>query len=648
VSGIGLAPTPVSRRAHEVLEPVLTPEERRDLAWRLGGVLAAGALLLAGLAHRALGGPPEVSGLILGAGALVAAGPVLAAGVRGFWRGDPNAMVDQLVSVALLAALAGGEFETAILIPLLLALGHFLEERSVLGARAAIEGLKQLRTTTAARLTGEGEVTVPVEDLTPGDRIAIRPGEAVPADGRVLRGASAVDQSPMTGEAVPEEVIPGSPVFAGTVNLSGVLEVEVTAVAEATALGRIVSLLREAERAKAPIVQVIERHAHYYLPGMLALAAAVLAYTQELGRAVAILVVSCPCALVLASPSAMTAALAVAARLGVLVKSARFLEALGDVDTLVLDKTGTVTIGRLEVVGVHDLAGLGEDGVLTEAATCAAGSRHPVSRAIVAAAGTGKVKDLALSEEVPGRGVLRRDDGSLLRLGSAAWLREVGIEVPAEPEHTGPLVWLARDRDVLGVVLLADRPRRESGEAVAALRRLGVSRAILLTGDRPETASDVGRELGLDAVFARCLPETKLAIVEREKATDGRTVMVVGDGVNDALALRRADVGVAMGAMGSAVAVSSADIALMSNDLRRLADTMRLARATRRTIHENVGLALGSTLLMLALAAAGLLGPIAAAVVQNLGSVLVVLNSGRLLRFAPAGDAGLTADGRSR
>jgi Cd2+/Zn2+-exporting ATPase len=648
VSGIGLAPTPVSRRAHEALEPVLTPEERRDLAWRLGGVLAAGALLLAGLAHRALGGPPEVSGLILGAGALIAAGPVLAAGIRGFWRGDPNAMVDQLVSVALLAALAGGEFETAILIPLLLALGHFLEERSVLGARAAIEGLKQLRTTTASRLTGEGEVTVPVEHLTPGDRIAIRPGEAVPADGRVLRGASAVDQSAMTGEAVPDEVAPGSPVFAGTVNLSGVLEVEVTAVAEATALGRIVSLLREAEQAKAPIVQVIERHAHYYLPGMLALAAAVLAYTQELGRAVAVLVVSCPCALVLASPSAMTAALAVAARLGVLVKSARFLEALGDVDTLVLDKTGTVTIGRLEVVGVGDLAGLGEDGVLTEAARCAAGSRHPVSRAIVAAAGTGKVEDLALGEEVPGRGVLRRDAGSLLRLGSAAWLRDVGIDVPVEPEHAGPLVWLARDRDVLGVVLLADRPRPESGEAVAALRRLGVSRAILLTGDRPETASDLGRELGLDAVFARCLPETKLAIVEREKSTDGRIVMVVGDGVNDALALRRADVGVAMGAMGSAVAVSSADIALMSNDLRRLADTMRLARATRRTIHENVGLALGSTLLMLALAAAGLVGPIAAAVVQNLGSVLVVLNSGRLLRFAPAGDAGLTADGRSR
>jgi P-type E1-E2 ATPase len=207
-------------------------------------------------------------------------------------------------------------------------------------------------------------------------------------------------------------------------------------------------------------------------------------------------------------------------------------------------------------------------------------------------------------------------------------------------------VWLARDREVLGVVLLADRPRPESSEAVAALRRLGVSRAILLTGDRPETASDLGRELGLDAVFARCLPETKLEIVEREKATDGRIVMVVGDGINDALALRRADVGVAMGAMGSAVAVSSADIALMSNDLRRLAEAMRLARATRRTIHENVGLALGSTLLMLALATAGHVGPVAAALVQNLGSVLVVLNRGRLLRFAPAGDGLLAAPSR--
>jgi heavy metal translocating P-type ATPase len=633
MSVLGVRARPLSDRLAGTLESALTPDERRRIARRLGAALAAGVLLVAGLAHRRLvPGQGEIAALLLAVGALLAMAPVLRAGVRGFLVSDPDSTVDQLVSVALLAALAGGDFETAILVPLVMEVGHFFEERSILGARAAIEGLKTLRPARAARLGPHGEEEVPVDRLDPGDRVVVRPGDVVPADGRVVRGTSAVDQSTLTGEAVAEEVLPGSRVFAGTVNLSGVLEVEVTERGEATALGRIVELLRAAERSKAPIVRLIEQYTAYYLPAVLLAAGAVLALTQDLHRAIALLVVSCPCALVLASPSAMTAALAVAARLGILIKNTRFLESLGEIDTLILDKTGTVTTGRLEVVAVHALGGEGSDAVLHEAARCAVGSRHPVSRAVLAAAG-GAAGPADAIEEAPGRGVAARRNGSVVRLGSAAWLEEAGLELPAAPPaHPGPVVWVARDREVLGMLLLADRPRPGSREAIEAVRAAGVERVLLMTGDRAAVAEPVARELGVDEYRAGCLPEAKLAIVEGEKAS-GRRVMVVGDGVNDALALDRADVGVAMGAMGSDVAVHSADVALMGTDLRHLPQMLRLARATRAVINQNVLFAIGSSVAVMTLAGLGMIGPVAGAVIQNVGTFVVVVNSARLLRF---------------
>jgi Cd2+/Zn2+-exporting ATPase/Cu+-exporting ATPase len=483
-----------------------------------------------------------------------------------------------------------------------------------------------------------GEEAVPVEQLKPGDHILVRPGEAFPADGQVTRGTSAVDQSTMTGESVAAEVARGSEVFAGTLNLSGVLHVEVTALGEATALGRVVELLREAEQSKAPIVRLIESYAEYYLPAVLLVAAAALVLSQDLTRAIAILVVSCPCALVLASPAAMTAALAVAARLGIMIKSTGFLERLGEIDTLILDKTGTVTTGQLEVIAVNPLAGLTPDDLLAEAAVCATGSRHPVSRGIRAAAGGPAIGEAEAIEEVPGRGVVAHRAGAVTRLGSAAWLRECGLRLPAEPPHAGPVVWVARNQDVLGCLLLADRPRAGSREALQALHGLGVTRTLLMTGDRAEVAAQVAGELGVDAWLADCLPEAKLMVVERERAA-GRGVMVVGDGVNDALALHGADVGVAMGAMGSDVAVKSADVALMGSDLARLPQMIRLAKETRRVVNQNVLLAIGISLLIMTIAGLGLIGPLVGAVVQNVGTFVVVVNSARLLRFEPGPSA---------
>jgi Cd2+/Zn2+-exporting ATPase/Cu+-exporting ATPase len=632
---LGVADAPTSRRADEDRVAALAPDERRRLARRLAGVLAATGMLAVGLLHGFLfPDQGEIAALIVAGGALLAAIPVLAAGVRGFLARDPNSTVEQLVGLALLAAMAVGRFETAILIPLLMQLGHLLEERSILGARAAIEGLRTLRATHASRVSTAGEERVPVERLAVGDRVVVRPGESVPADGRVLRGMSAVDQSSMTGESMADEVAAGSRVFAGTLNLSGVLEVEVTAVAEATALGRIVELLRQAEQSKPPLVTLIERHAGYYLPGVLLVAAAVLALSQDLTRAIAILVVSCPCALVLASPSAMTAAMAVAVRLGVLIKSTRFLEALAGIDTVILDKTGTVTTGHLEVVEVRAFGDVPPETVLAEAARCAGGSRHPVSRAIAAASGLATLAAEDSIEEVPGRGVVARRNGESVRLGSAPWLREHGVEVPGEPDHLGPVVWLARGARLQGLILLADRPRPGSREALASMRALGVERVVLMTGDREEPAAEVARLMGMDACYARCLPEHKLDVVERERA-DAHRVMVVGDGVNDALALDRADVGVAMGAMGSDVAVNSADVALMGNDLGRLPLVMRLAGRTRATITQNVLFAAASSLVIGTLAGLGVIGPVMGALVQNVGTFVVIVNSGRLLRFDP-------------
>jgi P-type E1-E2 ATPase len=288
-------------------------------------------------------------------------------------------------------------------------------------------------------------------------------------------------------------------------------------------------------------------------------------------------------------------------------------------------------------VEVQALDQHGAEEVLQMAAVCAAGSRHPVSQAILAAVGTVNASDADAIEEAPGRGVTARRNGSVIRLGSAAWLRESGLEPPEPPSsHAGPVVWVARDRRALGCVLLADRPRPGSGDAIAAVRELGVARTILMTGDRADVAEPIARELGVDVCLAGCLPEAKLAVVEREK-TSGRRVMVVGDGVNDALALNRADIGVAMGAMGSDVAVQSADVALMGTDLGRLPQMIRLARDTRAVINQNVVFAIGSSLAVIALAGLGLIGPIVGAVVQNLTAFVVVVNSARLLRFEPDG-----------
>jgi heavy metal translocating P-type ATPase len=471
----------------------------------------------------------------------------------------------------------------------------------------------------------------------PGDEILVRPGERIAVDGTVLDGRAAVDQSAITGESLHEDVGPGSPVFAGTVALDGLLRIQVRGAGADTVLGRVVQLLADVERASVPVLRLFERRAGVWLPLVLTLAASTLFFTEDLSRAIAVLVVATPTALVVAGPAAMVAAMTVATRLRILIKSVDFLERASDVDTLILDKTGTVTVGAPAVTLIRPATGTSETTVLAAAAACGFGSLHPVSRAVVAEALARNIVAVPPSnlQEKPGLGVVAVVNGRQTVLGRRALIVEMGIDVSLEREAEADpsQVWVAQDGRYLGRIVLHDRPRNEAHDALGAMRALGIDRLVLLTGDRAAMAREVGEALGMDEIVAEVLPAQKLDVVRAEQAS-GRTVMMVGDGVNDAPALGGADVGVAIGAELNEVALGGADVAILGTDLRRLPQLLRLADMTRRVIGQNVWLAFGLSVVLIVLAARGVLDPLTGALAQSVAVLAVVANSARILRFA--------------
>ena len=632
----------VSTRETQALEVPLTALERWKIVIQLGSAMLAGGLLAVAFLQKRFG-PPEMSNvadLIIVVASGVVAFPIFCIAIRGVLTMNPDTFTEQLVALATMAAMATGDFVTATLIPVIMSLGYFLEERSILGAQAAIKGLRLLHARNATLLTSEGEREVNPQTLKVGDVLLVRPGDIVAADGEIVEGMSAVDQSSVTGESVPHDVGPQSAVFAGSVNLSGVLRVRVTRTGTQTALGRVVELLRDAESSKTPVLKLIEQYASYYVPVILTVAAVVLFVTRDMTRAVAVLVVGCPSAFVLAGPTAMVAALTAASRLGILIKNTRFLESLADVNTVVLDKTGTVTLGHLELQSLRPEDNHDDQELLGLAVSCAAGSRHPASRAVVQAAKVAGIPtDVATSqiEEVGGKGVKSVADGRITLLGRREWLMEEGFVVPESPDHLGAVVWVGvkeshepKPTDLVGCLLLADRPRPEAKQALRELRAKGLTRSILLTGDRKGVADEIGRDLGVDQVIAEVLPEQKLELVHAERAA-GNSVMMVGDGVNDALALASGDVGVALGAAASDIALQSADVALMTDDLRRLPFSVELARKTRSTVHQNVLIAACISIVFLWLASVGIIAPLLGALLHNVGAGAVIVNSARLL-----------------
>lgn len=618
----------------DLLEVPLTDEERRRISLRLGADLIGVGLLVVGWVLGSLApDQAQVAALIQAVAALVVATPVVLRAGRSVLHPTPVGLTDQIVALAVLSSMATGAFATATLVPVLLEVGRLFEERSARGAQAAIEGIRRMRARVAHRLREDGtEEEIAADALQPGDVVLVRPGELLPADGRVRAGRSSIDQAPVTGESAYETAIVGSEVFAGTLNLDGLLEIEVQKAGDHTVLGRVVELLQEVEASRIPVVRLLERYGAHYLPLVVAVAATVLFWTEDVERAITVLVVSCPTALVLAGPAAMVAGMTAATRRSILIKSAAFLERVASVDTLVLDKTGTVTLGRQEVRAIH--TSLPEEEALTLAAAVAHGSLHPVSRAVTRAAEQrGLQAPRAVdSREVPGHGVEAELEGRKLRLGRLDWLREAGVQ--GELDSMGSGTWLAVDDTLVARFDLHDTPRPEGPEVVADMRSLGMDRVVLLTGDRKEVAEDVGQHLGVDEVVADVLPQEKLAIVRREQEA-GRTVLMVGDGVNDALALSGADVGVAIGVRMNEVALGGAHVALTTDDLRRLPEMVRLAEATLWTTTTNAIVGIGFSAVMVGLASWGAIPPLWGAMLHNLGALLVVGNSVRLLRPEP-------------
>jgi Cd2+/Zn2+-exporting ATPase len=614
----------------------LDVDERRRISVRLGAGLVGLGLL--GLGTVLIWLEPEqsqIGELVRGLAAMVVGVPTLISGMRGIVMGDTRRATDQLVAIAVLAAAARGAFVTATLIPLFLELGRLFEERSSLGARTAIEGIRALAARQATRWRDGIEERVDPARLVPGDEILVRPGERIAVDGTVLDGRAAVDQSAITGESRHEDVAPGSPVFAGTVPLDGLLKIQVRGAGADTVLGRVVKLLAEMERATVPILRVFERRAAVWLPLVVTIAATTLFFTEDLSRAIAVLVVATPTALVVAGPAAIVAAMTVATRLRILIKSVDFLERASDVDTLILDKTGTVTVGQPTVVDVRLAPEATEQELLEVGAACGFGSLHPVSRAVVAEA---MARGIAVRppmdlQERPGLGVVASVEGRQAVLGRRQLLVQLGVPIgDAGGDDDVSQVWVAWGGRCLGCLILQDRPRAEARDALVKMRDLGIARLILLTGDRSAPAREVGEALGMDEVVAEVLPEQKLDVVRAEQAA-GRTVMMVGDGVNDAPALKGADVGVAIGAELNEVALGGADVALLGTDLRRLPQLIHLADLTRRVIGQNVWLAFGFAVLLIPLAARGILDPLTGALAQSAAVLGVVINSARILRI---------------
>ncbi len=571
------------------------------------------------------------------AAAILLGAPIVLHAIKSLIKKEMH--MDELVALAVIAAFVTGNYITAGLVAFFMLLSELIETRTALGARASIESLIKLTPTKANLIEKDGsESEVNVSGLKPGDSIRARPGDNISADGEVIKGLSSVNEATITGESLPVDKVPGMQVFAGTTNLTGVLDITVTKAGKDTTLGKVQSLIIQAEQTKIPIMRIIDRYINWYMPTILMIAAIVLFFTRNIDHPITILIISCPCALILATPTAMVAALSASARLGVLIKNVADLELAARCTAMVFDKTGTLTTGQLYVTKLTPAENIEPAELLTVAASAEQMSKHPAARALQEVA---REANISLPEvddfsETPGKGVTARSDSGRIVVGRDTFLTEKKIDVsnvsdPALQEEQGfSTLYVAKNSKCIGWIGLQDKTRPEARQAVSELLGLGIKRVTMLTGDRDEVANRVAAELGCTDFKAHCLPQDKLSIVEQIKS-DGHTVVVVGDGINDAPALAAGDLGIAMGAAGSDVAINSASIALMSDDLKRLPFLVKLSRTTRRVIRQNLGF--GILFIVLGVSLFFFIPPKMAAVLHFLGSLIVVFNSARLVRF---------------
>ena len=569
-------------------------------------------------------------------------------GWRVIWKAIKNISRGQifdenfLMGVASIGAMCAGEYMEAVAVMLFYQVGELFESCAVGKSRRSIAALMDIRPDVAHVERDGALITVDPEEVEIGERIVIQPGERVPLDGEVIEGASTLDTAALTGESVPREIHPGEDVISGCINLSGVLHVRVNKRFGESTVARILELVENASSNKAKSENFITKFARWYTPAV-CLSALLLAVVPSLitgdwgewvSRALIFLVVSCPCALVISVPLSFFGGIGGASANGILIKGGNFVETLAQVDTVVFDKTGTLTQGNFEVTAIHPEK-VPEQELLEIAALAENYSTHPISASLKRAFGLpldeSRISDV---EELSGKGVIATVDGRNVAVGNGRLMQYVGVDWH-ECENSGTIVHVAADGAYMGHIVISDMLKPQSKAAIQALKDCGVKQSVMLTGDRKDVAEAVARELGVDGVYSELLPADKVAQVEKLLATQqkGEKLAFVGDGINDAPVLSRADVGIAMGALGSDAAIEAADVVLMDDNPQKIATAIRISKRTLTIVHQNIVFALGVKFIVLILSALGF-GNMWIAVFADVGvSVLAILNAMRALRF---------------
>ena len=603
-----------------------------------------GFLLLLGFIFF-LSGLGEISRWTYLASALIGGTPLFLFAAKGLIiRRDITAGV--MASVAMIAAIVVGEYSAAALVVLMMSVGEWLENFTVARADNALRDLARLIPATVTVRRDGHEIIIPVEEVTLQDVVVVHTGERVGVDGVVVKGSASLNQAAITGESMPVEKAEGDDVFAGTINEVGTLEVKVSKLGQDTTLGQIVKLVKDAQASQAPVQRVANQYAKILVPVTFAIAIGVYLLSGDILRSITVLVVVCPCALVLATPTAVVASIGNAAKRGILIKSGAVVERIGKVDVVAFDKTGTLTHGRPVVNEVISLNSLTADELVKLAASAERYSEHPIGKSLVTAC---RERRLALDEPeefdvLPGFGVSARLAGAQVLVGNRALLCERGVLWPSQVdervrqlESAGQtVIALATNEEIAGLITLVDTPRPEAKQAIAELKALGISEVIMITGDNPRTAERIAKELGIDRFFAEVLPQNKMDIILALQA-EGKKVAFAGDGVNDAPALAAADIGIAMGLAGTDIAMEVADIGLMNDEIARLPQVIDVSRKALVVIRQNVVFSMGINVLSVFLGGFGVIGPVVGALMHEFSALPVLANSARLINYKREG-----------
>ncbi|WP_405288794.1 heavy metal translocating P-type ATPase [Methanobrevibacter sp.] len=574
--------------------------------------------------------------------------PIFKEAIIGLYR-EFDIKADVLVSVAIVSSILIGELFAAGVIAVIMAIGGFLEEFTVSKTKVGIKKLIDLNPTNCTLVVNynrknENEIVIPANLLKVGDIVKVVPGEIVPVDGEIISGESSIDQSVLTGESIPVDKVVGDEVFSGTINLYGSFLMKATKKGEDSSLQRLIKIVESANPENAKVVRTADKWATFIVVIAFICAVLTLVYTGEIIRAVTILVVFCPCALILATPTAIMASIGNLTKVGILVKEGISIEKLAKIDQMVFDKTGTLTYGKPVVTKViaydNDIS---EKDLIRLFASLESPSEHPLAKAIVKYYKDNhdeSLEKVSNFEMIIGKGIKANLNGSDLYAGNVEFLRSLNIEIPADfiTERISKdlnlgatAIYLGREGKLLGAVLLADVLREDAADLINQLDKLGI-KSTLLTGDNRNAAMHIASDVGIDDLKYNCLPEDKISKIKDFQSND-QMVAMIGDGINDAPALRQADIGISMGGVGSDISIEASDVCLVSDDIKHIPHLLALSRKTLKTINIGIAFALGLNIIATILAAFGYLGPIGGAFVHNIGSVIVIIYSALLLRF---------------